>query len=187
MHRETLNIYRMARPETRAYYERGHYVEGDTEENWIIKWLLWHVFRYRDNRNRGRAMPAWINRPAQINTQPLIQRADSPNSVASSSAGSLTPQILPPMLGGSWPSSAPSLYAPSTPQYLPPLHMPDRMLAGDQNCMFREDDKSDRPNMKLVWLMQLVGRSQNYTPTTTRGGQSPGYYDPVRDAQRLNR
>lgn len=62
MHRETLNIYRIARPETREFYDRGHYVEGETEENWIIKWLLWHVFRYRDNRNRGRSMPPWIGR-----------------------------------------------------------------------------------------------------------------------------
>jgi len=60
MHNETLNIYRLARPETRRYYERGHYWEGESEENWIIRWLLWHVFRYRDNRNRGRTMPAWI-------------------------------------------------------------------------------------------------------------------------------
>lgn len=55
MHRETLYIYRTARPETRAYYDCGHYIEGEVEENWIIKWMLWHVFRYRDNRNRGRS------------------------------------------------------------------------------------------------------------------------------------
>lgn len=65
MHRETLYIYQIARPETRPIYERGHYTEGGTEENWIIKWLLWHVFRYRDNRNRGRALPAWLERTSQ--------------------------------------------------------------------------------------------------------------------------
>ncbi|KAF2224921.1 hypothetical protein BDZ85DRAFT_187116, partial [Elsinoe ampelina] len=41
MHQETIYIYRTARPETRVFYERGHYMEGDAEENWIIKWLLW--------------------------------------------------------------------------------------------------------------------------------------------------
>ena len=58
MHRETIHIYQTARPETKAYYDRAHYTEGGTEENWIIKWFLWHVFRYRDNRNRGRSVPA---------------------------------------------------------------------------------------------------------------------------------
>ena len=74
MHRETLHIYRNSRPETRAVYECGYYVEGGVEENWIIKWLLWHVFRYRDNRNRARSIPAWVARD---------QRA----SIASNSSG----------------------------------------------------------------------------------------------------
>ncbi|GAB7340183.1 hypothetical protein MBLNU457_6656t1 [Dothideomycetes sp. NU457] len=62
MHRETLYIYRHARPETKAQYDRGHYIEGGKEENWIIKWSLWHVFRYRDNRNRGRTTPGTSHR-----------------------------------------------------------------------------------------------------------------------------
>lgn len=56
MHAQTLHIYETARPQTRMYYELGHYRDGDSEENWVIKWLLWHVFRYRDNRNRGRSV-----------------------------------------------------------------------------------------------------------------------------------
>lgn len=32
-------------------YELGRDRDGDHEENWIIRWLLWHVFRYRDDRN----------------------------------------------------------------------------------------------------------------------------------------
>ncbi|KAG8627595.1 hypothetical protein KVT40_005078 [Elsinoe batatas] len=101
MHQETIYIYRTARPETRVFYERGHYMEGDAEENWIIKWLLWHVFRYRDNRNRGRAMPAWIARPSQ-----------GPESPGSASGGPQTPQ---PLLG-----NTPPPY--SAPQQLPPIH-----------------------------------------------------------------
>lgn len=57
-HREIMNIYRHARPETRAYYDLGHDTDGLEEENWVIRWLLWHVFRYRDNRNKSRRQGA---------------------------------------------------------------------------------------------------------------------------------
>ncbi|KAJ9618672.1 hypothetical protein H2203_008876 [Taxawa tesnikishii (nom. ined.)] len=58
MHRETLRIYREAGAKTKPYYDLGHDRSGLNEENWIIKWLLWHVFRYRDSRNRNRAPAA---------------------------------------------------------------------------------------------------------------------------------
>lgn len=32
----------------------GRDTQGLEEENWVIRWLLWHVFRYRDNRNKNR-------------------------------------------------------------------------------------------------------------------------------------
>lgn len=53
-HREILNIYRLASAETRPYYDCGRDTETVEEENWVIRWLLWHVFRYRDDRNRNR-------------------------------------------------------------------------------------------------------------------------------------
>jgi len=53
-HREILNIYQHARPETRMFYDMGRDTDGLEEENWVIRWLLWHVFRYRDNRNKNR-------------------------------------------------------------------------------------------------------------------------------------
>jgi hypothetical protein len=53
-HREILNIYQHARPETRHFYDMGRDTQGLEEENWVIRWLLWHVFRYRDNRNKNR-------------------------------------------------------------------------------------------------------------------------------------
>ena len=53
-HREILNIYQHARPETRMFYDMGCDTDGLEEENWVIRWLLWHVFRYRDNRNKNR-------------------------------------------------------------------------------------------------------------------------------------
>lgn len=57
IHREILRIYRMSRPETRSVYDLGRDLDRAEEENWVIRWLLWHVFRYRDNRNRNRRTP----------------------------------------------------------------------------------------------------------------------------------
>lgn len=54
VHREILNIYQRARPETTYFYDKGRDIQGLEEENWVIRWLLWHVFRYRDNRNKNR-------------------------------------------------------------------------------------------------------------------------------------
>ena len=54
IHREILRIYGEARRETRAIYDLGHDRDRIEEENWVIRWMLWHVFRYRDNRNRNR-------------------------------------------------------------------------------------------------------------------------------------
>lgn len=54
-HREVMTIYHSASPLTRAYYDRGRYRDGPNEDNWIIRWCLWHVFRYRDNRNKNRS------------------------------------------------------------------------------------------------------------------------------------
>jgi hypothetical protein len=53
-HREILNIYQHAKPETKPLYDMGRDTQGLEEENWVIRWLLWHVFRYRDNRNKNR-------------------------------------------------------------------------------------------------------------------------------------
>ncbi|KAM3420268.1 hypothetical protein BST61_g3555 [Cercospora zeina] len=52
---EVLHIFHHARKDTRIMYELGRDRDGDVEENWIIRWLLWHVFRYRDERNVGAA------------------------------------------------------------------------------------------------------------------------------------
>jgi hypothetical protein len=54
IHREIIRIYNNARRETRTIYDLGHDRERVEEENWVIRWMLWHVFRYRDNRNRNR-------------------------------------------------------------------------------------------------------------------------------------
>jgi hypothetical protein len=54
IHREILRIYAQARRETREIYDLGRDTAGIEEENWVIRWMLWHVFRYRDNRNKNR-------------------------------------------------------------------------------------------------------------------------------------
>ncbi|KAF2765875.1 hypothetical protein EJ03DRAFT_318687 [Teratosphaeria nubilosa] len=54
IHREIMRIYHLARPLTRQVYDLGRDTERVEEENWVIRWMLWHVFRYRDNRNRNR-------------------------------------------------------------------------------------------------------------------------------------
>jgi len=48
------SIYRDARPETRELYNLGLVGSATKEEgdNWIIRWMLWHVLRYRDHRNK---------------------------------------------------------------------------------------------------------------------------------------
>lgn len=51
VNKEIVYIFHNARPETKIMYSLGHDRNGDHEENWIIRWLLWHVFRYRDDRN----------------------------------------------------------------------------------------------------------------------------------------
>ncbi|EME38351.1 hypothetical protein DOTSEDRAFT_181475 [Dothistroma septosporum NZE10] len=51
MHAEVWRIYTNARKDTRIMYDLGLDRDGDHDENWIIRWLLWHVFRYRDDRN----------------------------------------------------------------------------------------------------------------------------------------
>ncbi|ORY13053.1 hypothetical protein BCR34DRAFT_481605 [Clohesyomyces aquaticus] len=60
-HREILNIVNFADYRTRPYYEMGRYVTGVNEENWVVRWYLWHSFRYRDNRDHGRKpIPAQV-------------------------------------------------------------------------------------------------------------------------------
>ncbi|KAK3669732.1 hypothetical protein LTR78_010415 [Recurvomyces mirabilis] len=51
---EIQNIYQCAAPETRALYVLGHDRDQTPPGNWVIRWMLWHAFRYRDGRNRNR-------------------------------------------------------------------------------------------------------------------------------------
>lgn len=52
---EVMRIYNQAQPQTLAVYRFGHDVaDPQNPDNWIIRWMLWHVFRYRDYRNKNR-------------------------------------------------------------------------------------------------------------------------------------
>ncbi|TKA34041.1 hypothetical protein B0A50_00021 [Salinomyces thailandicus] len=89
IHREILRIYQLARPETRRVYDLGRDVERVEEENWVIRWMLWHVFRYRDNRNRNRRqMSSNANSPedddyGDDNASPAPALGKTPTSVTS--------------------------------------------------------------------------------------------------------
>jgi hypothetical protein len=57
MRDELKRIHREASPATRIIYDLAH--DPETDEgygNWIIRWMVWHVFRYRDERNSRRQM-----------------------------------------------------------------------------------------------------------------------------------
>ena len=52
--REISRIYKSAKAETKAVYDLGRFTDSvGNEENWVIWWMLWHTFRYRDNRNKS--------------------------------------------------------------------------------------------------------------------------------------
>lgn len=49
--RAIATIWEQGKPAPRHYYDLG-YSEDPKVYNWVLKWLLWHVCRYRDWRNR---------------------------------------------------------------------------------------------------------------------------------------
>ena len=70
-HREILNIYQHARPETRMFYDMGRDIDGLEEENWVIRWLLWHVsgIEITATRTGGMARPTEPDLPAAASTR----------------------------------------------------------------------------------------------------------------------
>lgn len=68
--REILNIYHGARPETKWIYDMGRDTDRVEEENWVIRWMLWHVFRYRDNRNRNRRATSPTDKASEVEVSP---------------------------------------------------------------------------------------------------------------------
>ncbi|KAK4958914.1 hypothetical protein LTR10_003711 [Elasticomyces elasticus] len=99
IHREILQIYYNARAETRAIYDLGHDRERVEEENWVIRWMLWHVFRYRDNRNRNRRGPS-SGSPGDDDDDDDTESGDGAASAGGSSTKS--PSDLASHRGGYW-------------------------------------------------------------------------------------
>lgn len=58
MNDEILYIYHHAGPATKILYELAFDPDHPQEPNWIIRWMLWHVFRYRDGRQARGEPPA---------------------------------------------------------------------------------------------------------------------------------
>ncbi|EME49029.1 hypothetical protein DOTSEDRAFT_67913 [Dothistroma septosporum NZE10] len=86
MHREILNIYQHACRQTKSTYDQGRDTDGVEEENWIVRWLLWHAFRYRDQRNNRDRRPFDAGEEGAA-----LQSSSNTTTPASSSEPSCTP------------------------------------------------------------------------------------------------
>jgi len=78
LHQEVMAIYFAASPQTKFLYDRGIFQDGSNWDNWIIRWCLWHVFRYRDDRNRNRS-----NRGSYYPVMEPVTEDDSSSDAAS--------------------------------------------------------------------------------------------------------
>lgn len=47
---EASRVYSHASPDTRKIYDLAFDPDRPNDPNWVIRWFLWHVFRYRDGR-----------------------------------------------------------------------------------------------------------------------------------------
>ncbi|KAF2215494.1 hypothetical protein CERZMDRAFT_94899 [Cercospora zeae-maydis SCOH1-5] len=56
MDEEVRRIYHTAQPTTRTLYDLAVDPQFPERPNWIIRWMLWHVFRYRDGRQAQKAV-----------------------------------------------------------------------------------------------------------------------------------
>lgn len=50
---EIIRIYKVAQPATKSIYDLGQSFTQPALPNWIIRWMLWHSFRYRDGRSNN--------------------------------------------------------------------------------------------------------------------------------------
>ena len=57
-------IWRDAGDRSRHYYDIGR-SEDEAVHNWVLKWLLWHVSRYRDERNNKKPRPSPMVSPSE--------------------------------------------------------------------------------------------------------------------------
>lgn len=57
IHREVVAVWQGCNAQLRSIYDLGAVQNNEDWDNWIIRWCLWHVFRYRDQRNRRARAP----------------------------------------------------------------------------------------------------------------------------------
>lgn len=68
---EVWQIWINSRDEMRLIYNMGTIIEaGKIIDNWIIRWCLWHVYRYRDSRNRRTQFAPSLN-AEPLGSQPM--------------------------------------------------------------------------------------------------------------------
>ncbi|KAK3669533.1 hypothetical protein LTR78_010587 [Recurvomyces mirabilis] len=77
---ETQKIYDSARGETKVFYALGLDMDQTPPRNWVIAWMLWHVFRYRDIRNRNRKANVASNSDKDDNCDPCEASAPRPSA-----------------------------------------------------------------------------------------------------------
>ncbi|EMF13259.1 uncharacterized protein SEPMUDRAFT_148616 [Sphaerulina musiva SO2202] len=86
MDAEAQRIYATAQPATRSLYDLAIDPALPDRPNWIIRWMLWHVFRYRDGRQqsgnqRGSARDAALNHElSMITTSNITEAAATPTT-----------------------------------------------------------------------------------------------------------
>ena len=75
-------MLRLAEEDTRRIYKLGRESDNDGD-NWILRWLLWHVFRSQGYPgNRGQDTIHWQSRPHRVSEDvtlhPSMQSTDLP-------------------------------------------------------------------------------------------------------------
>jgi hypothetical protein len=64
-------------------YDLGRDTARVEEENWVIRWMLWHVFRYRDSRNKNRRPTSPCEDRSRYSNMPSISSIASRGAVHS--------------------------------------------------------------------------------------------------------
>lgn len=63
-------IWSTASEKSRWYYDHGQSAEPSVK-NWVLKWLLWHVARYRDERNNKKNRSSGSSSPGSPLYSPI--------------------------------------------------------------------------------------------------------------------
>ncbi|KAF7186735.1 hypothetical protein HII31_11967 [Pseudocercospora fuligena] len=96
MNSEAAWIYEHAQPVTKPLYHLGHDLEHPSKPNWVIRWMLWHVFRYKDGRQKVSSTHARATASPSNASSDVVSRtstaSDSPNET-DSMAGQTPPMF----------------------------------------------------------------------------------------------